>query len=135
MKHKLKNPPKFFAFYHHYSDDHLSPYNVLSESLLEDMLKAVGKKYYDLDKNKYDYLDTREKFINKLKHEFMYRYWGKCEWEFIVSNWVCTDFEQKVDVWAQLEPNVEVIADLIINSYQIDFEKIQEKNSGIIVKK
>ena len=134
MKHKLKNPPKFYAFYHHYSDDHISPYNVLSESLLKDMLKEVGKKYYNLDKNKYEILDTREKFINKLKHELMYRYWSKCEWEFVCSNWTCTKFEQKVDVWYQLEPNLEVIADLIINAYQIDFALIR-KNSVKIVEK
>lgn len=132
MKHKLSKDkmPKFYAFYHHYSDTHLSPYNVITEGLIEDMLKEVGKKYYDLDKSKYDVLDTREKFVKKLGHELMYRYWGKCEWEFVVSNWTCTDFEQKVDVWAQLKPNLEVIADLIINAYQIDFKEIREKNKA-----
>lgn len=127
MKHKLKELPKFYAFYHEFNGTELKPYNVITERLIKDLDEAVFKKYYDFDASKYDILDSRSKFIKKLRSELMYRYWGKCEWEFVCSNWTGKEFEQKVDVWGQLEPNIEVIADLIISTMQIDFDKKKEK--------
>lgn len=125
MKHKLKNPPKFYAFYHSFNGDELKPYNIITESLIKDMVKNVGKKYYDLDTSKYDVLDSKKKFMRLLEHELMYRYWSKCEWEFICSNWTGKDFEQKVDVYDQLKPNLEVIADLLINALCINWDEIK----------
>lgn len=123
MKHKLKKLPEFYAFYHRFGDAELRAINVIDERLIKEIDKSVFKKYYDFKNSKYDILDTREKFIEKLKHEFMYRYWGKCEWEFICSNWTGKDFTQKVDVYEQIKPNIPVIADLIINAMQIEFNK------------
>lgn len=127
MKHKIKDLPKFYAFYHEFNGTELKPYNVITERLIEDLIKVVGKKYYDIDANKYDILDSRSKFIKRLRSELMYRYWGKCEWEFVCSNWSGKEFEQKIDVWYQLAPNIEVIADLIIQAMEIDWKKIKEK--------
>lgn len=127
MKHKIKDLPKFYAFYHEFNGNQLVAYNVITESLIQDLDKVVGKKYYNFRKSKYEYLDSREKFIEQLDSEFMYRYWSKSEWEFICSNWTGKKFEQKVDVYAQLKPNIEVIADLIIQAMDIDWNKIKEK--------
>lgn len=127
MKHKLKKLPEFYAFYHSFEGTELKQINVITERLIDDLDKTVFKKYYDFRNNKYDVLDTRDKFIERLNSELMYRYWSKCEWEFICSNWTGKDFTQKVCVYDQIKPNVPVIADLIINAMQIDFSKKKEK--------
>ena len=46
----------------------------------------------------------------------MWRYWCKSEWEVVVGGlFAKTDEERhKIDVWYQLEPNLDIITDYVI---------------------
>lgn len=48
-----------------------------------------------------------------------YNYWARCEYEFIVSPWPSQDKEVKIDVWYQIEKNIDLLAEILM----------EEKNS------
>lgn len=47
-----------------------------------------------------------------LKTYFMYHYWSKTEYEFLVSD-VHEDEYEKIDIWRQIEPNLNNIVEYI----------------------
>ena len=59
-----------------------------------------------------------------LKKEFMYRFWCKCEHEIVVNSWPHRDRsdERKVDVYAQISPNLDRITEYVIRELNLDFE-------------
>lgn len=54
-----------------------------------------------------------------LKREFMYYYWSKVEYELIVIPMFCKDKLKKIDVWSQLEPNLDKITKYVINEMNL----------------
>lgn len=54
-----------------FNENIIEDYDVLKHR--EDFIKKLKKKY-----------TTREDFAEALKHEMMYHYWSKCEWELII---------------------------------------------------
>lgn len=67
-----------------------------------------------LDKNPEAYKDkdSLKKFILS---EARYMFWGRCEWEILVSPWPESKKNEKIDVYYQIEMNINVIVDLIWN--------------------
>lgn len=62
----------------------------------------------------------KELLAEYMKSYFMYRYWSKCEWEFIIVDWPYKDKVEdsnpiKIDVWDQIQLNFSVIIDLVWN--------------------
>ena len=102
MKRKVLS---WFAFYSDFNSDNLKRVNVLGG--LEDDIKKRVKK---------EKATTREEVKEILRRELMWRYWCKSEWEVIVSGlFAKTDEERhKIDVWYQLEPNLDIITDYVI---------------------
>lgn len=47
-----------------------------------------------------------------LKTQFMYNYWSKTECEFFVSDLCGMDYE-KIDMWRQIEPNLNRIVEYV----------------------
>ena len=47
-----------------------------------------------------------------LKTVFIYDYWSKCECEMLVGDLHTDDYE-KIDIWKQIEPNLDNIVDYI----------------------
>ena len=91
---------KFYALIHHYNEDKVTPYNVISDELIERVRKNKRKSY--------------EEIREEVKGYLMARYWSRCEYEFVVSQWTGKDFEQKIDIWYQLEPNLDLITKMLI---------------------
>jgi hypothetical protein len=49
----------------------------------------------------------------ELTTEFMYHYWSKCEAEMFVSGFGRNDEPEKVDIWQQIEMNLDRIVDYV----------------------
>ena len=75
-------------------------YNVMI-GLAEILHKKIKKKEV-YDKN------SLKEF---LKREFMYRYWSKCEYEILVSGLLNKSEKEKIDIWRQLEMNLDNIVE------------------------
>lgn len=76
--------------------------NVIRDYHIESVKKLI-KKNASYDEIKKD-----------LDSWFMHDYWSKCEYEVIVSNWTGYDFERKIDVYYQIQPNLDRITEYMI---------------------
>lgn len=60
--------------------------------------------------------ETREDFKTWLRKELMYHYWSKAECEIQVGGLFAKEDKDfhKIDIWYQLEPNLDTMVDYII---------------------
>ena len=68
---------------------------------------------------------TREQFKEWLRKELMYHYWSKAECEIQVAGlFAKTDDEfKKIDIWDQIQPNLDIMVDYII--YEMKFKNLK----------
>lgn len=87
-----------------------------SDNLIQyDILPYFRECYHELNNGK------RPKSIDEWK-EFvtgkgMYQFWGRCEYEIIVTDWPQQKNKAKVDVWRQIEMNIDVIVDILMEEF------------------
>lgn len=48
-----------------------------------------------------------------IKDEALYKWWSRCEYEIIISDWPPSGYEEKWDVYDQVMMNINIIADII----------------------
>ena len=85
-------------------------YNIL-EGVAEDLHPIIKlKKIY----NKV----TLKEYLRK---KFIYRYWSKAECEFYISDLYGNEFI-KIDMWRQIEPNLNAITDYINDKCELNFK-------------
>ena len=56
-----------------------------------------------------------------LKTTFMYDYWSKTECEFYVSDLHGDEYE-KIDIWRQIEPNLDLIVEYVNSKMELGLE-------------
>ena len=56
-----------------------------------------------------------------LKTTFMYDYWSKTECEFYISDLHGDDYE-KIDIWRQIEPNLDLIVEYVNSKMELGLE-------------
>ena len=81
-------------------------FNIFRNIRLQEGLENLIKNY-----------TTFNKFKEDLSHELKYCFLGKCEYEVVVGDIVIKTLDEleKVDVYAQLEPNLDILAKYIID--------------------
>lgn len=85
-------------------------YNIL-QWLKEDVANEVRLKNIYNKNTLHDYL----------KRQFMYYYWSKAGCEFFIYDLHGNDYE-KVDIWRQIEPNLNHIVEYVDKSMDLKFE-------------
>lgn len=93
---------EWYAFYQEFNSDRLKYVNVIRQSLIDRVKKLIRKNA--------DYGEIKREIDASL----MYDYWSKSEYEVIVSNWGGKEFEQKIDIYYQLQPNIDRITEYLI---------------------
>ena len=108
---------------------------VIFDSILTAKGTIKNKNFYVLD-NKWNQIPvrTKEQLQKFIEDKFRYHYWSKCEWEFIAIDWPYRDTIEKsrpvkIDVFAQLKPNIPVITDLVWNYIEPKLAKLIEKEN------
>lgn len=117
MRKRRNKDLEWFAFYQDFNSDKLIFTNVFRSNFVEDILKRVKSK------SQFRKIDSYDSLKEAIRTEFVHDYWSKSEYEVIVSNWSGKDFEQKIDIWYQLEPNLDRITEYVIRELQLDFDK------------
>lgn len=56
---------------------------------------------------------TKHEFLEKLKSLLFYYFWGRCEYELILSPWIGDCKEIKIDAYAQVKMNFDKFANYI----------------------
>jgi hypothetical protein len=113
---------KFNVLYKNWANGEVDSYDVMP-SLYGSIFNSNGsiskKNFHIYDKStlKPKPIKTKKDLMEFIRSHFIYLYRYKCEWEFIVSDWPSGDDprERKIDVYQQLEPNLELITDLLWN--------------------
>ena len=106
---------EWFAFEYDFNKRDVVRINVLGTYFAEDMLKRVKR----------DKLTTYNDIKEGIKRELMYHYWCKAEHEILVTDLFPKDFEKesvKLDVWFQLEPNLDRITEYVIRELKLEIE-------------
>lgn len=57
-----------------------------------------------------------------LKTTLMYDYWSKAECEFFISGLSSGDDCEKVDLWKQIEPNLDIITEYVNQKCDLNFK-------------
>ena len=106
---------KYYAMYYDFNARKIKRVNVIYEDTLKRLQDMVKKGK----------IKDRLQFRQCLRSEFMYRYWCKREWEISVGDLFEKDLNKykKIDVYDQLEANLDVITDYIIRNMGITFNK------------
>ena len=107
---------KWYAVMHDFNKNELTYTNVLGERFSEEILKRIKSKkdYFRI----YDYESLKE----QVRQYLMYYYWSKSEYEVLVTGLHSKMDEKdihKIDIWYQLEPNLDRICEYIINEMQL----------------
>ena len=55
-----------------------------------------------------------EEFSKEVKSELLFQYWSKCEYEVVVRDLILNHNEKKIDVYDQVNPNLDKLVDYII---------------------
>lgn len=98
-----KKEIKWYAIRHDFNSDKLEYVNVLYDDLLQEVKKALKKGAI--------YKDIRDLIEMKLKSIYAHR----VEYEVIITGMFPKyENEFKIDVWYQLEPNLDIITEYII---------------------
>lgn len=86
-----------------YNQGKTVPYNVFNNSTFSsDVAKLLSSQHH-------------RGFISaELDRMAMYSFWGRCEYEFIASDWPPSGREEKVDVYSQLKMNWDRFVDYVI---------------------
>lgn len=84
----------------------LEVYNVLREDLLDDIEKLIKKPY------------TREDLERCVKIWGRHHYWSKVEYEVVIRD-MFDHFEEKIDVWKQIEINFDRLMDYLIKELEL----------------
>ena len=113
MKRKNKDL-KWYAFREEFNSNRLEYTNVLGVSFAEELLKRI----------KSEKIDNYDKLKDLVSRMLRYRFWSKAEHEVIVRSLIHRpdrDSETKIDIWYQLEPNIDRIIEYIMKELQIEF--------------
>lgn len=109
----------FHVLYMNFNSKKMESYDVMP-SLYGSILTSknkISKRWKDIYK-----VNSKETLKKYIKGHFQYCYWAKCEWEYIVYGWPTSKNERglKIDVYQQLEPNIDLITNLL-------WEQIKDK--------
>lgn len=115
---KWKVDLEWYAMNHDFNRDNIEFINVLNrDDIKEAIKKAYQKGNWRLDNKP---IKTLKDLKEVLRGELMCHYWSKAEYEVMVGGLFSKMEElEKKDVWSQLEPNLDRIAEYVNNAMQL----------------
>ena len=84
-----------------------------------DVIPYLVDRYVELKKKKRRYNplpETFEEFKEFVKDEGMYQWWSRCQYEIIIRDWPSQKYEEKWDVWDQVEMNLDIVTKCLMES-------------------
>ena len=115
---KIKNVKlEWYVLNHDSNADKIKHYNIFHTNSTQEIADRIKKQK----------ITTYEQFKESMKREFMYHYWSKTECEILVSGLFNQSKQEKIDIWYQIEPNLDRILEYIIKEMAIDFNVLKER--------
>ena len=60
--------------------------------------------------------ETFDDFKEYIKDASSYQWWGRCEYEIILSDWPCQQKTEKWDIHKQVMMNIDIITDIFMEN-------------------
>lgn len=97
---------KWYVLNHDFNKNTIEKWNIFNSSRFIDGLNNLLKKY-----------TTFSDFKEKLEKELMYCFWSKAEYEIIVGGLFAKEDKDffKIDIYSQVKPNLDILANYIID--------------------
>lgn len=108
---------EWYAFEYDWNSKSLIRTNVLGDRFVENIQKKIKR----------DKIDNYESLKEAVRGELIYYYWSKSEHEVMVTDLFPRNYEDfleqavKIDIWYQLEPNLDRIVEYVIRELDIKF--------------
>lgn len=104
---------EWYALVEDFNTKKIKKYNVFNSEFNKDLY------------NKKNQINNYEELKNFIRHWFMFRYWCKAEWEVLIGG-LFADMEDfvKIDVWQQLEINLDRITEYVIKELELFKEEL-----------
>lgn len=93
---------EFNVIIYDFNNKEFKPYNIIP---------YLKEEYYKEEYNFIFFDDFKEFIINKSK----YKWWSRCEYEIILTDWPNQKHEEKWDVYKQIEMNIDIITQVLID--------------------
>ena len=87
-------------------------FNIFNSANFLEGLKRIMQEYEGMGM-------TEKEFLERLDSVLRCSFWGKCEYEIYVTD-AFNDNESKIDVYSQIKPNIEILANYIVENYQLE---------------
>lgn len=99
-----------------FNSRNIETFNIFRHTAFVEGCQKIVKKYRKTAKN--DGVFDRDAFSEEIRHEMMYYFWTKCEWEVIIDHWPPHEtFKcEKVDVYDQVRLNWDIFIDYVWNN-------------------
>lgn len=103
---KNYNELEWYVLIYNFNSDAIENYNIFNNMNVSSMLNKALKKYDN-------FMDFKEELCGIFKCAFM----NKAEYEIVITGLGERDKHYKVDVYRQIQPNLELVARYIIGVY------------------
>ena len=102
---------EYNVYVENFNSRKIEVYNIFKYNNLENIFKEIKKE-----------TNSKEEFLEKVKRELQYRYWSKCEWEIILSEWPPVKDDsfkrEKIDVYDQIMLNWNIFSEYVWNNIE-----------------
>lgn len=98
-------PLTWNVYVEYFNDKKIKTYNIFNHySFLQDCIKFAKKRGM-----------KKENFAEEIRKSLQYFFWGKCEWEIILSAWISSKSvpDVKIDVYEQVMLNFDIFIDYL----------------------
>lgn len=111
----MKNKLEWYAMKYDFNQKEIKQFNVLNSCIIEDLLQEIKRRK----------VTSRQGVREALRVKLMSYYHYRREYEISVGDLDETDLTkyEKIDVYTQLIPNLDVVTDYVINKLGINFGK------------
>lgn len=99
---------EWYVLNYSWNDKKVNEFNIFNSSRFKDGVEKLLKNFI-----------TFEDFKEKLEKELMYAFWSKAEYEIMVADLFCEEPDEweKIDIYTQVKPNLDILAHYIIDYY------------------
>ncbi len=93
---------EWYVYYYDINGKKIKPLNVLG-GYMQEFIQEIKKKHKS----------SKNAFAEELNKELMHRFWGRAEWEVVISAWCGGNGDEaiKIDVYNQIKLNWQSFVD------------------------
>lgn len=90
-----------------------------------DIMPFLVNSYFDKSRKERPKISDKTAIKDFIKRMSLWMWWGRTEYEIILSDWPCNRYNEKIDIYYQIMMNLDIIVDIFI--YNVKLKRRGEK--------